>query len=86
MTRNEPGEPARKPGGARTRPNLELLRMRIEKGMSRGELADMAGVSVKQIGLIERGVAKRSREATLKGIADALETNVLTVFPERGKP
>lgn len=70
---------------ARDRPNLVMLRLRVEKGMSRAALADAAGVSVKQIGLIERGLARRSREATLKGIADALDTNVLTVFPERGR-
>lgn len=72
-------------GAPRPKPNLELLRLRIERGLSRGDLADMTGVSVKQIGLIERGVARRSREATLKGIADALEAPVLQVFPSRGR-
>jgi transcriptional regulator with XRE-family HTH domain len=84
MSTNAPDR-ARKPGAPRPKPNLELLRARIEKGLSRGDLADMAGISVKQVGLIERGVAKRPREATLKGLADALGTNVLTVFPERGR-
>lgn len=78
--------PARRPGGPRPKPNVALLRARIEKGLSRGDLAHIAGISEKQVGLIERGIAKRSREATLKGIAEALELSVLDLFPERGKP
>lgn len=77
--------PPRKPGAARPRPNLTLLRARIERGLSRSELADMAGISSKQVGLIERGVARRSREETLKNIATALDSDVLALFPHRGR-
>lgn len=67
------------------KPNLRLLRARMERGVSRAELSSMTGLSVKQIGLIERGVARRSRAETLKTIAEALELDVLALFPERGR-
>jgi transcriptional regulator with XRE-family HTH domain len=76
----------RKPGGSRGKPNLNVLRARITAGMSREDLADAAGISVKQVGLIERGVARRSRPATLVGIADALQRDVFELFPDRGRP
>lgn len=68
----------RRPGG---RPNLELLRARINKGYSRAELAHLAGLSTKQIGLIERGKAIHSREATLHAIASVLGEEVVALFP-----
>lgn len=71
----------RKPGGSRPKPNLELLRARISKGLSRRELADMAGLTEKQVGLIERGVAVNSRPGTLLGLAVALQIDVLELFP-----
>jgi len=37
----------------------------------------MAGVTGKQIGLIERGVSRRPREQTLLGIAEALKMSPL---------
>lgn len=78
--------PRRTPGGSRGRPNLALYRARVAASMSREDLAHAAGISVKQIGLIERGVARRSRPSTLVGIADALEQDVFTLFPERKRP
>jgi len=51
--------------------------------MSREDLGLAAGVSSKQIGLIERGIARKSRPATLVGIADALDRQVFDLFPDR---
>lgn len=85
MKPTEPVQPVRKPGATRGKPNLALLRARMEKGLSRSDLADMAGISAKQVGLIERGIAKRSREKTLEALAEALEQPVLTLFKERGR-
>lgn len=70
----------RTPGGTRPRPNLELLKLRIQQGLSREELGRLAGLSGKQIGLIERGVAVHSREHNLKNVADALGVDVLELF------
>lgn len=75
----------RKPGASRGKPNLNVLRARIAAGMSRQDLADAAGISVKQVGLIERGCSRRSRPATLVGIAEALNRDVFDLFPERGR-
>lgn len=54
--------------------------------MSREDLGRVAGVTGKQVGLIERGIAKRSRAETLTGIATALEQDVFVLFPERKHP
>lgn len=78
--------PKRTPGGSRPKPNLALLEARIRHGLSRGELGTLSGVSGKQIGLIERGLVRRSRPATLKGVARALEADVFDIFPERKRP
>lgn len=69
-----------KPGGPRPKPNMVLLRKRIEHGLSREALGDLVGISAKQVGLIERGVAVHSREDTLCGIATALETPAGELF------
>lgn len=76
-------EPKRRPGASRGRPNLALVQARIRAGMSREELARASGITAKQVGLIERGVAKRSRPGTLGGIASALDEDVFVLFPER---
>jgi transcriptional regulator with XRE-family HTH domain len=55
-----------------TRPNVELMRRRVEKGMSRQDVARMAGLSTKQLGLIERGKVRRPRETTMLAIARAV--------------
>jgi transcriptional regulator with XRE-family HTH domain len=68
-------------GGSRPKPNLELLKARIQKGLSRNALGYMAGLSEKQVGLIERGVATHSRAETLARIANALEADVFDLFP-----
>lgn len=73
----------RQPGGPRPRPNLALLEARIRAGLSRDDLGRLAGVSGKQIGLIERGVARKSRASTLAGISTALEQDVMALFPLR---
>jgi transcriptional regulator with XRE-family HTH domain len=58
----------------------------MRNGLSRDELGALAGVSAKQIGLIERGVAQRSRPATVVGIAKALEADLFELFPARRRP
>jgi transcriptional regulator with XRE-family HTH domain len=60
-------------------------------GLSRERLGDLAGVSGKQVGLIERGVAKHSRAETLANLTAALSATLnrdvdqLDVFPLRGR-
>lgn len=58
-----------------------MLKLRMQRGLSREQLGELAGVSGKQIGLIERGVARHSRAGTLANIAKALEADPLDVFP-----
>lgn len=77
--------PKRRAGNPRARPNLDLLAARIRAGLSREDLGDLAGISEKQIGLIERGVARHSRPETLSGIARALEKDVFDLFPDRAR-
>ena len=50
-----------------------LRRMRAEAGLTLADLADRAGVGVRTIGDIERGVARRPQRATLEAIASALD-------------
>lgn len=76
----------RRAGASRGRPNLTLLQARIRAGMSRADLAHAAGLSEKQVGLIERGVAQHSRAETLAGIAAALDADVFDLFPQRRRP
>lgn len=71
---------ARRPGGPRPRPNMELLRIRIEKGLSRADVARLAGLSGKQVGLIERGKVRRPRESTMLALARALGVSPLELF------
>jgi transcriptional regulator with XRE-family HTH domain len=54
--------------------------MRIEKGLSRDDVARLAGVSTKQIGLIERGRVRRPRERTMLAVASALGASPLDLF------
>lgn len=76
----------RRPGASRGRPNLALFQARMRAGLSRAELGDAAGITGKQVGLIERGVAKRSRAKTLEAIATALDADLFEVFPDRRLP
>lgn len=71
----------RRAGASRPKPNLVLLKARISRGLSRSELAYLAGISEKQVGLIERGIAQHSRAETLANLANALETDVFDLFP-----
>lgn len=75
--------PPRRPGGSRPRPNLALFDARMRAGLSREELGHLAGITGKQVGLIERGIARRSRPSTLAGLATALEKDVLDLFAVR---
>lgn len=55
--------------------------MRIEKGLSRDDVARLAGISTKQVGLIERGKVKRPREDTMLAVARAVgATSPLDLF------
>lgn len=72
---------SRQPGGKRPVPNLELLKARMQLGLSREEVGDMAGISGKQVGLIERGKARHSRFDTLANLAKAVDRDVLDLFP-----
>jgi transcriptional regulator with XRE-family HTH domain/tetratricopeptide (TPR) repeat protein len=49
-----------------------LRRLRVEVGLTLADLASRAGVGVRTIGDIERGVARRPQRATLEAIATAL--------------
>jgi transcriptional regulator with XRE-family HTH domain len=51
---------------------MELLRRRIERGLSREDVGRMAGVSTKTVGFIESGQTRRPREDTMLAIARAL--------------
>jgi transcriptional regulator with XRE-family HTH domain len=79
-------EPKRRAGHPRPKPNLALLEARIRAGLSRDVLGDLAGISGKQVGLIERGLARRPRPETLTGLAGALKEDVFVLFPERRRP
>ena len=50
-----------------------LRRLRTQAGLTLADLADRAGVGVRTIGDIERGVARRPQRATLEAIASALD-------------
>lgn len=72
--------PPRKAGGSRGRPNLALFEARLRAGLSRAALGELAGISEKQVGLIERGVAKHSRAETLAGLAAGVGLDVTDCF------
>lgn len=76
---------SRKPGASRGKPNLEMVRARLRKGVSREELGRLTGLSYKQIGLIERGIAKYPREENVFAIAEVLEVQVDDLFPPRSR-
>lgn len=80
LERIAPHPTKKRAGASRPVPNLELLKLRIQQGLSREDLGRLTGLSAKQVGLIERGLAVRSREANLKRIADALGADVLALF------
>lgn len=84
--KSQTGPQRRTPGGSRPRPNLQLLEARIRAGLSRDDLGHLAGITGKQVGLIERGVARKSRPDTLTGIARALNEDVFELFPNRRRP
>lgn len=71
----------RKPGASRGRPNLDLVRARMRKGIGREELGRLTGMSYKQIGLIERGISKYPLEENCLAIAEVLGEDVETLFP-----
>lgn len=52
----------------------------MRKGLSRADVAYRAGLSAKQVGLIERGIARHPRMSTLANIAEAVDEDVLALF------
>lgn len=81
-----PADGPKRTPGSRPKPNLKLFEARIRAGLSRDELGDLAGITGKQVGLIERGVARHSRASTLTGLAAAVNGDVFELFPDRRRP
>lgn len=79
-------EPAKRAGASRGRPNLVMFEARIRAGWSRETLGALAGISAKQVGVIERGEARHSRPETLTAISAALGVDVFVLFPHRKHP
>jgi transcriptional regulator with XRE-family HTH domain len=83
---DEPDRAQRQPGGKRPAPNLRLLKARMTKQLSVEELAELAGVSGKQIRLIERGKARNPHMRTKRSLAEALDQpSIEDLFPLRGR-
>jgi transcriptional regulator with XRE-family HTH domain len=54
-------------------PFAELLsRLRMAKGLTQEDLAERAGMSVRGVSDLERGLRRRPQAATLKGLCEAL--------------
>lgn len=59
-----------------------LVEVRLERGLSRAELADVVGVHYQTIGYIERGEYSPSLPLALQ-LAEALEVDVTDLFSTR---
>lgn len=59
--------------------------LRVEKGLSRQELAEKSGVNYQTIGFIERGDYSPSLELAFK-IAEVLQVDITTVFSDQPFP
>lgn len=57
----------------------------MRAGLSREETGRLAGITGKQVGLIERGVARHPRASTVAAIAEAVHCDVLDLFDMRGR-
>lgn len=57
-----------------------LERLRIERGLSRSELAKRAGVSSESIRRLERGITRTVHMRVLGGLAAGLGTSALDLF------
>lgn len=55
----------------------------MRAGLSREKLGELAGISEKQVGLIERGIAKHSRAETLAALAIAVDVDLCDLFDLR---
>lgn len=77
--------PKRRAGQPRPRPNLKLLEARMRAGLSREEAGRLAGITGKQVGLIERGVVKHPWVTTAHALAEAVAVDVCELFPVRGR-
>ena len=58
---------------------LRIRRLRVAKGHTQNELAEIAGVSPKHLGELERGRGNPSLKS-LQGVADALELSLSELF------
>lgn len=65
----------------RPKPNHELLRSRIAKHLSADALARQTGLSAKTIRAIEAGRVRRPHVDTKGRLAEALEKDILVLFP-----
>jgi transcriptional regulator with XRE-family HTH domain len=74
-------EGKKRAGQPRTKPNMIMLKARIQKGLTRDALGQLAGLTEKQVGLIERGKVANPHIDTAVGLAEALEVDVLDLFP-----
>ncbi len=61
-----------------------LYELRRERGLSRRELAELSGVTVRTIARIERGVGGPSRRSTLLALALALDAPVDALLSSSG--
>lgn len=68
------GTPARKP-----RPNIDLITLRLKKGLSRRQLADKAGLTGPTIGRAEDGYLPSPESQ--RRIGDVLEVDHMTIWP-----
>lgn len=61
---------------------FELLRARRLRGWTQTQLAERAGVSLKTVNRLERGVAGAPGVDTLRRLAEAMGTPAEQLFPE----
>jgi transcriptional regulator with XRE-family HTH domain len=71
--------------GLRVRFGLRLKSLRIDKGLTQGELAELVGLSVDFIGLIERGERSPSFES-LDKLSKVFNIPVSSLFEDTKKP
>ena len=57
----------------------------MRAGLSREEAGRLAGITGKQVGLIERGVARYPRAETVAALAEAVRADVTDIFNFKGR-
>jgi transcriptional regulator with XRE-family HTH domain len=76
------GNPQKHFQGGGKQPNLTLLGLRLNRGLSPAELAGLTGVSAETIRLAEKGHIPSPR--VMFALADFFEVEVLDVWPLKG--